>query len=409
MNYRSAGKEKPVEKESAGSAHRSLDDLPWLQRNPVNGFPPQTEKSALPSGPAKIRWIAPLHSTCANGMVGDTPELRPQNHASAANVRDVMRSIMPESARNTKGMRLISATAWLVLFAAAVGIGSIPSRAWLIQGSSTYVGPGDLNAFTAWYGLRGYSRAKALAGNTKMMKLRRPSSGETCDVLVAVTGGQGLTTGCSGASDGQSVTTFCGGVDCRVQIWYDQTGNNACAASSCDIIQNTTGNQPALAFASGFDYVRFDAASMLLNSANNFTPSAAKLSVVGVANRTIGSAGTRVLYNVGSGNGLATGNSATNVWHLWGSGSAAFSAAAADSVWHAGIAIINGASSILTIDGSDTTGTATASTSAAAPSSGTTPSGVAQRSREGGFIDNYALSSGERTSLDSNMRNYWGF
>lgn len=77
---------------------------------------------------------------------------------------------------------------------------------------STYVGPGDVNpSATAWFGLRGYSRAAAVAGTTKAVNIRRAADNHTCDLLIISSGALGSTANCSsGADNGQSALAFAG-------------------------------------------------------------------------------------------------------------------------------------------------------------------------------------------------------
>lgn len=298
-------------------------------------------------------------------------------------------------------MMLLAALAPLAALACPVE----PSCAWLIQGGSAYVGPGDIVAFTAWYGLRGYSNAKAAAGNTKMMNIRKVASGEYCDVYVAANGGLGVTANCTGASDGLTVAAFCV-VDCRVKKLYDQTGNNACAAATCDLVQGTQANEPTLSSSVGFVQISLGNSPVALTSANNFTPSSAIQSFSAVANRKTNVTTVRVMAGVGLGNQLEGKGPVANVWRLLGGTSGSLDGTATDQFFHAANGVMNGASSALMIDTTTTTGTVTASTTAGTPTIGEVSAGLLL-TKEHGFINNYALSSGDRTALDSNMRTYW--
>jgi hypothetical protein len=142
-----------------------------------------------------------------------------------------------------------------------------------------------------------------------------------------------------------------------------------------------------------------------MTSANNFTPTNGKLSFSAVGQRSAGAGFVRFLAGVGSNNFLDS-NNAVGQWVLNGGSSGTIIATASTGAYHAANAVLNGASSVLMIDGSDTTGTATGSTTAAAPNAGFPAVGSSYSGREAGFIDNYALSTAERTALDANMRAY---
>lgn len=283
-------------------------------------------------------------------------------------------------------------------------------NAWQIPApTNTYTGPGDIVAFTAWYSVGfGYSRAKAAAGTTKMFRVRNTTSGELCDILVASDGTKGNTANCSGATGSVTMSSFCGtGVNaCRIQTVYDQVSGNACASATCDMVQNTSGNQPAFEQTT-YTYVTLSDNNTQLVSANNFTPSAAKLSLVGIGYRLISNNETRVMAGVGSNNRLVAKQSANNLWRLIGGSSGGIDATANENAWHSAVGVLDGASSVIRVDTSETTGTATASTSASAPQVGGNI-GTSERWREGGFINNYAMSSQERIDVESNMRTRWG-
>lgn len=118
---------------------------------------------------------------------------------------------------------------------------------------AAYIGPGNAPATLganadAFFGLRAFTTAIATAGTQKLINIIRASDSETCDVLVATTGGMGNTTSCSGADNGITASTFCNATTCKVTKWYDQSGSNDCTAAPCNISQATSGKQPSLIF-----------------------------------------------------------------------------------------------------------------------------------------------------------------
>lgn len=283
---------------------------------------------------------------------------------------------------------------------------SSPSPAWLAQ-QTGYVGPGDLAPFTAWYGFRAYSHAVAVNGTSLMGQVRDPDTAEVCDVLIASTGGPGNMTNCTGSSNGVSLLTFCnsGTASCSWAKAYDQVAGNGCGGSSCNIVQATTGSQPTC--TTPFTCATFGGTTPTLVSANTFTPSAAKLSFVGVAKRTVSIQTTKVMGGVGLNNTMGGSSIVTGKMVLTGGGSGSITGNATESTYIASVGVMDGASSVLRTLGAEVTGTVTASTSAGSPiwSGGT---GTTNAIHEAGFINNYAFSSTERAILETNMRNYWG-
>lgn len=276
---------------------------------------------------------------------------------------------------------------------------------------STYTGPGDIVAFTAWGGVRAYNRAVTCSG-TRMLQVRKNATSEICDVLTALNGGPGLTAACTGASSGQTLSAWCGLATqaCRVVKQYDQTGNTACAGNPCDWVQATAGEQPYISGTTlGNDIeIFFSSTPKSLKVADNYTPSNAKMSLMVVSFRTSNAFLGYSLKDVGSGNSIRFKNIGAHTWEMVGGSAGTITATAVDSHWHSGIGVINGSSSVLNIDAIETTGTVTGSTVAAKPSIET--GGVMTvESRETGFIDNFALSPAQRTALTLNASTYWGF
>jgi hypothetical protein len=275
---------------------------------------------------------------------------------------------------------------------------------------STYTGPGDIVAFTAWGGARAYNRAVTCSG-TRMLQVRKAATSEICDVLTALNGGPGLTAACTGASSGQTLAAWCGITSqaCRVVKQYDQTGNTACGGNACDWVQATAGEQPYIAgtLTGSSMEIFFSSTPKSLKVVNNYTPSNAKMSMMVVAQRTSNALLGYPLKDVGSGNFIRFKNLAAHTWELVGGSAGTITATAGDSHYHSGIGVINGSSSVLNIDATETTGTVTGSTAAARPSIETGAT-ISLKSRESGFVDNYALSPAERAALTLNASAYWG-
>jgi hypothetical protein len=108
-------------------------------------------------------------------------------------------------------------------------------------GGPPFSGPADVVASPiAFWGLRAMSAAVASAGTQKLFNARRASDGQTCDFLVASSGGVGNSTACSGAFGSSSLGAFCGATTCTVVTFYDQSGHGQ------DFSQGTTANQPTI-------------------------------------------------------------------------------------------------------------------------------------------------------------------
>lgn len=259
--------------------------------------------------------------------------------------------------------------------------------------------PGDLGiAFTAWWGLRAYSSAQC-SGTTQAVRLRRASDNAEGNILI--------TTSC--ALDTAAAAFFCNATTCFVHTLYDQVAGNACGGATCNLVQATTATQLTFSFdcVGAKPCVTSGTASITIASANNFTPATGITSLYYVGGRMVGTAATIMVNSNGNLNRL--NGSTANLWVAAGGTSGTISRAAIDGAIHAGIAVINGASSILNIDGGPTSGTMVGSTTAGAPSFGRGSTSTTTSSVEGGFIDNVALTNAQRQTLIGASRGYWGF
>jgi hypothetical protein len=111
--------------------------------------------------------------------------------------------------------------------------------------SPVYQGPGDVVAGAVfWGGLRAYTAAIAAAGTQKLANVRNSVSGETCDIIVATTGGLGNLANCTAGGSG-SAATYCTTNTCQVATLYDQSGNGF------DVTQSTPASMPGLSVKCG--------------------------------------------------------------------------------------------------------------------------------------------------------------
>jgi hypothetical protein len=277
--------------------------------------------------------------------------------------------------------------------------------------TSAYTGPGDIVAYTAWYGFRAYNAAKANAG-ANVAIFRRSSDSTTCTGVLVASGALDLVgTYCSGSTN---LSTFCANAagSCFITTLFDQTAGNKCGGAACDIVQTTAANQPPAIFSCLGTFVCYDltAGTIGLVSANNFTPSTAVQTITAVGNRIDTAAiNEGLLASNGSGNNRLGTASGGTTWTIKGGTSGTITSGALTSnAFHVANGVFNGASSVLNTDGTDVTGTVTANTTAGAPQSIAAAGATHERVLEVGFIDNVALTSGQRTSLCHNAFTYWG-
>lgn len=276
-----------------------------------------------------------------------------------------------------------------------------------------YTGPGDLTTYKFWYGLRAYSAAVAAAGTQPMINVVRASDSHSCDILPATNGDLGLTANCStGGDNGQSAASFKGASTFAPATWYDQTGNglNATAgATKTELLLSNascpSAGKPCIGFYGG------DRAFHLSSVGTMTSPQS--LSAV-VWNYQPGGFGTSEVLRWNDGASLSLQFSGSNQIQLYAG--SLVNATASDNAWHASEAVANGASSVIMVDGTDTTGTA--GTNAPAGTNGflgCDPNGGAPTNCFAGYITEAggavgtAWSSGTRTSIDSNAHTYWGF
>jgi hypothetical protein len=268
----------------------------------------------------------------------------------------------------------------------------------IVSGSTAaaaYAGPGDIvGSATGWWGLRGYTAAVAATGTQKSVTIRRASDDATADIVILTTG----------YLDVATATTHCAATTCFVTKFWDQSGN------SRDISQATGANQAQIFLSSGpsagYPYVAFTAGTNSYAGAANFTPTTGVESFSTVANRSTGT-GLVKMVRGGGGNEFDGKSASANNWILTGNASS-ITAAANDAAWHAGSALLNGASSAVNIDNSETTGTVTGFTGAAAYGM-VGANSTTMKIVESGFWYNITFTSQNRTDLSAQQHSAWGF
>ena len=136
----------------------------------------------------------------------------------------------------------------------------------------------------------------------------------------------------------------------------------------------------------------------------NITPSST-LSLSAVANRVTSNASNAPFY-IKEGINFLYSAGATNEFSI--SGSSHFSGTATDSVWHAANGVINGASSVLNIDGAETTGSITTITTTDPFIWAAGSSTFSAAFQEGIAFDGVTLTSTQRNAICANQFAYWG-
>jgi hypothetical protein len=274
-----------------------------------------------------------------------------------------------------------------------------PARALLAANQAAYWMPLPLDTLAPAAGAYSFRKLRtAYAGPA--MKLRRTTGG-TQDI--------GLTAG--GDFDTAAASAFCAATTCFVDTWYDQSGNTG------NVVQATTTAQPTYVAdcGNGKPCIQASGAQSApkLVTAANLTPATGKTSLNAVARRNVQS--SAYCYPVSVGDGFPgnqlyiDGGGGSSAWALT-DGTSFLTATPAEGVFHAVIGLINGAGSLIGIDGAETTGTVAGGVTPRPIVTGMmTGSGGVCSWTEAVVWDNYALTPPERTALVANQRVYWGF
>lgn len=334
--------------------------------------------------------------------------------------------------------------------------------------TSGYTGPGDLVAATAWYGLRAYNAAKA-AATVKAVNLRRASDNTAQDILVKTNGDldtasantfAGTDANCTGSMVGTTtltVTACSSGTlnvndtitgpsiiqpayitaigtcaappgTCTMNVaqtfaseaivaqvalfatkLYDQTAGNNCGAATCDVAQATAANQPQFipTCINSLPCLQFTSITMTLTAAHNFTPATGALTLSAVFFRSNSGTGNFLFRQNGGAGRNRFSAGVANTWALAGpTNSVNFTAN--DNAWHSVNGVINGASSVINADGTETSGTVTGGTGAGGPNITLLTTATTSNAGEFGFWDAMTFSGTQRTNMCHNQFVYWG-
>lgn len=298
-------------------------------------------------------------------------------------------------------MRLPIAAAALALCAAS------PANAYLKAGPAGYGhwlqgaiapldGAGAFSTPAAAYSLR--KLKSAYTGPA--IRLRRASDNAEADInFLGFTGFTGA------PLDTAAANAHCAATTCFIATWYDQSGNarhwvQATAAAQPQYVASCVNGLPCARSLTGNKMVMAGSVTAVMPA-----------SLSAVAMRNVQAAQqcfpVSMIDNYGNQIFIDASNSR---WVLWDSSSFVNPASTAEAVWHSAVGVINGASSVLNIDGVETTGAITGQATAGSFMGVNNPGGAAQCNQAEAIIWNaYALTAAERTALVANQRNFWGF
>lgn len=264
-----------------------------------------------------------------------------------------------------------------------------------VAAGASYTGPGDIVTFDAWWGLRAYNSAYA-TGSNPAIDLHNDSDGSFNSTINILS---------DGSLDVATAATVIAGGASKIGKIYDQTGGGI------HLTQATLALQPTLVLAAlgSLPVMRITEADGIERLRGTLGASISQpYSISAVSKRT----GMTTSFNsilTGGGFGLYHAPSVDNC--IIYAGSVSSNVSAADNTAHTLQAVLNGSSSILMVDGADTTGLA-----AGASAFGTTVSigdnaaaanGLHGDATEAGVMTG-SFSGTNRTDLDANQSAYWG-
>ena len=222
------------------------------------------------------------------------------------------------------------------------------------------------------------------------LRLRRATGGEQDINFLDFSGFTGAPIDIAAAG------TFCAATTCFGVSWYDQGGLAHHAT------QTNPAAQPSFTFNCVGTLPCFTATTGQFLQAPDVTPAAGPASFSTVQ-RVAGAGG--LCYGMQAANQLLGINGATMVLY----NGAAITQPASAAAWHSSQGVINGAASVLGLDGVETTGSVAPVTTVGpiyTAYNGGTP---ACNYAEAVWWNNYALTATERAAVATNQRNFWGF
>lgn len=222
------------------------------------------------------------------------------------------------------------------------------SQVAISGGGGGYTGPIDINgtAYAFWS-----TRCGSTSYTGNVVDVWDGATGSTTQTTITCSSGGTLNTGSPTA-----LATTCA-VSCRVKTVYDQSGANNCTGA-CDVTQATNASRPVFntSLLGGKAGVVF---------ASGSTNCLASIATLGLLNQTFSlssvykatsTAKGNIQSDSGGGTQFYMHESGANQVAVYSGGGAALIATASDASSHAVQGLVNGASSALYVDGSNTTG-----------------------------------------------------
>lgn len=257
--------------------------------------------------------------------------------------------------------------------------------------AAPYVGPGDIvPGATSWPGLRSYSAA-AIGGNA--VRLVRQSDLVEQDFITLP----------NGALDVTSILAFRGASTVLVKTLYDQTGNGNHFTQSNNstrmelVLGGAGGSLPCMLQTAGFNVPNLVLAALALSQ---------PFTVAGVVNRVTGGGGEDIWFYVPTPEIRFSWLPSGAMRLLTNNGGQVLAASntVADGTLNVGIGVYDGASSVIRVNGTETTGGSVIATAI---------SGAVQLGLNPGKYCEFGvwpsgLSPANRAALKANMATYWG-
>jgi hypothetical protein len=267
-------------------------------------------------------------------------------------------------------------------------------RLALAENQKNYWMPLPLDAFVAPSGAYSFRKLKSTYSGPAI-RIRRASDNLEIDINFL-----GHVPGLGSPWDEAAAAAHCAATSCFGVMWYDQSG------LARNLSQPTAASQPSLVFNCNGSLPCWRATSNTFSMAGgSVTPATGVVSFSVVARRPAG-VGVCLWFRQNNNVNRITSGGVANQWALHPTGMVA---AATDNVWHAGIGVTHttAGSSIMSIDGVETTGTTIPTAVAGSPALLGALTTTCEWD-EVAYWDNYILTPAERTALIANQRSFWG-
>ena len=269
-----------------------------------------------------------------------------------------------------------------------LGVGSPPP-------AGGYTGPADaVTGANHCYSFRA-CQATFATGSNVAVTIRRASDNATTNLVILA----------NGNLDAASGNTFCNATTCFVTEWFDQIGTD-------HVVQATAATQPQISFSCVNSQPCLVNTSTTGLATGTITALSQPISYSAVWNRTTATShGILVADDTSAGTHIDFQDcgSATTIC-LHGSGGTNITATASSSAWHSTQAVMNGALSVVNVDGTQTTGNP-------GTVAGGTGRGIGEGSTGGNnwigsisevVVYNSALTTPQQGTLCHNQYTYWG-